>query len=150
MTAAFYLLVGSHMWTTVVKPAWGISVMLSLLSFTNCGDVRMPLDEVETLLEGQSSDGLTTVRFECRDGEAGWNYICQARYEPVSSRSRTKPRVQKLGVKRMGSYQGKPAFSLFALPGEGPVLNADQLAADRKTQAADASQRSQRMSRGSR
>jgi hypothetical protein len=131
----------------VVRAARALSFTLILCLMTNCAAQGMPLDEVETLLYRQSSDGLTTVRFECSKGEAGWNYICQARYEPASSRSRTKPRVQRVAVKQMGTYRGSPAFSIAPLPDEGPVLTADQLAAYREAQAAEASQRAQKKMR---
>ncbi len=133
------------------RAAGVLSLTLSLGVLTNCAAPRVPLDEVESLLHKQSSDGLTTVSFECADGQAGWNYVCQARYEPASPRSRTKTRVQRVGVKRMGSYMGAPALSIFPLPDEGPVLTAEELAAYRNTQAREASQQAQRrMSRQSR
>jgi hypothetical protein len=111
----------------------------------------VPLEEIEGLLHRQSSDGLTTVNFECADGQAGWNYVCQARYEPASPRSRTKKRVQRVGVKRMGTYKGAPALSIAPLPNEGPVLTAEELTAYRDAQAGEASQQAQRrMSRQAR
>jgi hypothetical protein len=129
----------------VINAARLLLLTLSLCAITNCAGSKVTLDEVETRLQKQSSDGLTTVEFTCTEGQAGWNYICQARYEPVSSRSRTKRRVQRVGVKQMGGYyQEKTAFSVSPLPNDGPVLTADELAAYREARDAEASQRAQK------
>ena len=75
------------------------------------------------------------------EGRGRWNYICQAHYKPTSPRSRTKPRVQRVAIKQTGGFRGTSAFTIAPLPDEGPVLTADQLAAYRNAQAAEAAQR---------
>ena len=141
ISGAPFLPVPSLMWRMAINAVRLLLLTLSLCAITNCAGSQVTVDEVETRLQKQSSDGLTTVEFTCTEGQAGWNYVCQARYEPVSPRSRTKPRVQRVGVKQMGSYQERPAFSVSPLPNEGPVLTADELAAYREARDAEASQR---------
>src|SRR5918995_4589307 len=127
------------MWTEPLKRVWCFVLIVSLFSITSCGSA-LPPDEVETLLEKQFSDESTTAHFECNDGESGWNYICEARYERTSSRFPVKTTVQRVGVKLMGTVQGTPGFGVFPIP-DGRTLSAEELADVRKAQAAEASQK---------
>jgi hypothetical protein len=112
-------------------------LVLGLVAVAGCGSVALTPDEVEPLLQKQFSKG-NTAHFDCTDGEAGWAYICQARYEPTSAgRAAQKTTVERVGVKIMGTYQGSPAFATFPIP-DGPTLSAEELVDYRKAQADEA------------
>jgi hypothetical protein len=112
----------------------------SVFSTTSCG-TALPPDDVDPILEKQFSDRSDKAHFECADGESGWNYICEVRYERTpSARFAKKVIVQRVGVKLMGNYHGTPSFAISPIP-EGRPLSAEELTDFAKTQVAEASQK---------
>jgi hypothetical protein len=124
--------------------SWALILWCVLFGVTGCSQ-RLTLQQVESLLQEQYSDRLSTSHFTCGEGQAGWEYICQARYEPTAlARWSSLPAPQKIGVRTYGHYKGKPQFSLNVLPDEGPVLSIEELSALGHKEEAEAIERSRR------
>jgi len=124
--------------------SWALTLWCVLFAVTGCSQ-RLTSQQVESLLSEQSSDRFLTSHFSCGEGEGDWEYICQARYEPTAlTKPGSLPAPQKIGVRTVGHYKGKPQFFRSILPDEGPLLSVEELSALRQKEAAEAAERSKR------
>jgi hypothetical protein len=119
--------------------------LLGMFVVTGCNG-KPSLEEAEALLTKTYSNTSATMSFKCRDGERDWLYICQFRMEPTpkGTKAGIKPTtVERVAIRSMGNYQGRPVLVYRALPDDGPILSqAEQEAwnnvvmAQRKAEAA--------------
>ena len=98
---------------------------MSVLAVSGCNG-QPSLQEAEAILAKTYSNTSATASFKCRDGERDWLYICQVRTEPtpMGTRAGIKPTtVDRVAVRSMGYYRGRPVLSYHVLPDDGPILS---------------------------
>jgi hypothetical protein len=103
------------------------SLLLGISIFaTGCNRDTVTREEAESILAKTASNRSRTAHFTCEEGQRDWLYICRVRYEPtpIGIREGGKPTtVERAGITRMGTYQGKPLLSYRTLPDQGPVMS---------------------------
>lgn len=80
-------------------------------------------------LHGRQAAASARFRFECRDGEAGWDYIC-TRFPPEDPRQKHSSEPVRVGIRhRIYSFEQQE------LPGEGPIPTREFLHAQREARS---------------
>jgi hypothetical protein len=99
------------------------------VGLTGCTQEITP-QRAEVLLAKSHSHRFSTAHFACKGGERGWDFVCDARHEPtpISAKQGVKPTVQRVGIVRIGTHLGEPAFSLAVLPDSGPLPSREEFA----------------------
>jgi hypothetical protein len=84
-----------------------------------------------------STPAAATSHYKCDPGDRGWDYVCVVSWEAKSS-ARLSVRPQRIGFKIRFYRDGRPVWSEFPLPDDGPVLSEAEATAWFKKRQADA------------
>lgn len=115
----------------------GLSLAVLILA-TGCSRKLTP-QEAASLLTRTYSNSDQTAHFTCQDGERDWLYICYVRKEPtpIGIQQGGKPSpAERVGIKRIGTYQGEPILFPSSLPSDGPVPSQAEHATWQKAEMA--------------
>jgi hypothetical protein len=116
-------------------PARWAALLASFVVATGCERKLTPAEAEQLLTEqySQRSPATHEVHFQCRDGEADWLFVCQLQFTPtargIQQGVRQQP-AQRVGITRMGTYQGKPVLRYKVLPSEGAIPSEAELSRD--------------------
>ena len=110
------------------RSAFGALVLGVSVAVAGCAEEELTPQQAEVALAKSYSNQFSTAHFSCKNGERGWLYLCDVRHEPtpVSVKQGVKPTVQRVGVVRIGTHRGEPAFSWSVLPDQGAIPSREE------------------------